>query len=445
LQGDKLRKIKEGGHSSRRFVSLAVLAIFSVQMLLIMVSYNTSMNENIEKQSLFSTYLTWHVDTDLQFMSNILGVEGNQNIGLSLVTLRDSENKIEELNRFNPDTADLLSTSYLSSSGLFEVATNSVYKKFLKNLLGPEVYLLLLRLAFMSFSYLGFYYLLLVLAKSLPARIFPVFTIFLLINPWFFLDATSLFWSPAIRYAPIFYLCFVYLKKQGDTNLTIYQLLKIVVISIASSFNGFEMTGLTIGLVSIWLFFYSGRKDLKVIFCSIFVFFISIFGGFIAWFVVLVQQFQGNTSAALTSFSYTLLKHSNLNISEGLPTGALQSSDPDINLISALFRITSRTSLVLPYDLMIILRSDSRVSQILVLIFVTFTSISVSLFLVSFILRIPLKITLVFSILLITWVFSIKSYAYHHVHILGSALLMLMYVLIISPRLDHRGDTHNNF
>jgi hypothetical protein len=440
-----LKKIKEGGHPSRRFVSQAVLAIFSVQVLLIMVSYNVSMNENIEKKTLFSTYLTWHVDTDLQFMSNILGIEGNQNVGLSLVTLSGSENKIEELNRFNPTTRELISTSYLSSSGLFEVATNWIYKSVFKNLLNPEVYLLLIRLVFMSSSYLGFYYLLLVLAKSIPVRIFPVFTVFFLINPWFFLDATSLFWSPAIRYAPIFYLCFVYLKKQEDTNLTLYQLLKIVVISIASSFNGFEMTGLTIGLVSVWLFFSSRRKDAKVFFYSVFVFFVSIFGGLIAWFIVLVQQFQGSAYAASAAFRYTLLKHSNLEISKGFPAGALQSSDPDINFISALFRVTSRTSLVLPYDLMILLRGDTRVAQILVLVFVTLTSIAASLFLISLVLRIPLKITFVFFILLIAWVFSIKSYAYHHVHILGSALLMLTYLFIISPRLDRRSDAHNNF
>lgn len=440
-----MREIEVGGHSSRRFVSLAILVTFSLQVLLMMVSYNTSVNESIKNKSLFATYLTWHVDTDLQFMSNILGIEGNQNVGLSLVTSKSTVTKIEELNRFNPDTKDLKSVSYFSSSGLFEIASNWIYKSVFKNSLDPEVYLLLLRLLFMSFSYLGFYYLLLVLAKSLPVRIFPSFTIFFLVNPWLFLDATSLFWSPAIRYAPIFYVCFIYIRKSGDVKMSFYQLLKIVFVSTVSSFNGFEMTGLIVGLASIWLFFSDGRKDVKRIFRSTSVFLVSIFGGLIGWFLVLVQQFQGDTSAALSAFRYTLLKHSNLKISEGLPAGALQSSDPDVNFITAFFRITSRTSLILPYDLMIILRGDSKVSQILALIFVTFTSLAVCLILVSMILHIPPRNILVSIVLLITWVFSIKSYAYHHVHILGSALLIFIYLLVISPRLDHRSEAHNYF
>jgi hypothetical protein len=440
-----MNKRAEGTPSSNKFVSLAVLCTFIFQISLVLASYSLNAKEDMGQRKLLGAYSTWHVDTDLQFMSNILGVEGNQNIGLSLVTAKDPKIEINQINRFNPEISGLISTPYLSSSGLFEISSNWLYERGFKDLLNPKIYLIWLRFLLITLSYLGYYFFLMMLANSLQTRFFPLITLFFLFNPWLFLDSTSLFWSPAIRYAPIFYLCYLCQKKQGRLNLARRHFLILATISIASTFNGFEMTTLVVGIVSIWLLISSERNKVGKYLYLVFFTFVSILGGLFAWFIVLVQQLNGQTSTAMSVFRYTLFKHSNLKVADALPMNVLESSDPNVNLFSALFRITARTSLVLPYDLMIIFRGEGELTQIMVFFFVTMTSFLVLFILVVSIMHVPLKISGAFLLLLLTWVISIKSYVFHHVHILGSVLLLFTFMIAVSPRLERRSNAHNSF
>jgi hypothetical protein len=440
-----MRKIFNRSHSSKKFVRFAVIATLSIQIALMLASYNLVSREYNAQGKLFDTYLTWHVDTDLQFMSGILGIEPNQRFGLNIVTSSNPAVPVSELNRLNPLTSDLVSEAYLSSSGIFEIASNWVYRSVFDELVSPTAFLIILRLLFMTLSYAGFYYFLMLVADCFRGRYFPLLVLFCLYNPWFFLDASSLSWSPAIRYAPIFFISYQLHRMHNKLDMPIHNGLLTVLLLVASTFNGFEMTGLVAGLVLIWSFLNRQQRSLTHLMASVATVFISIVGAFISWLVVLIVQFEGNASTAFSLIRYTLFKHSTFNSSNPLPPGALASSDPEVSALSALFRIAVRTSLLIPYDLMLILRGDSKITHALLFFFVTLTSLATAILVVTYILGTRPSLLTAFLLVLMVWVFSIKSYAYHHVHILGSALLLFAFMLTLTSRLERDRNAHNSF
>jgi hypothetical protein len=440
-----MRNIVNRSHSSTKFVRLAVISTLLLQIALMLVSYNLISRDYTAQGKFFDTYLSWHVDTDLQFMSGILGIDPNQRFGLSLVTSSNAAVHVSGLNRFNPLTTDLVSEPYLSSSGIFEITSNWVYKSVFDELVSPTAFLIILRLLFMTLSYVGFYYFLMLLADCFHGRYFPLLVLLCLYNPWFFLDASSLFWSPAIRYAPIFLISFQLRRMQNESDTPIRNGLLVVLFLMASTFNGFEVTGLVAGLVLIWLFLFGRKRSLTHLLTVTAAVFISIIGAFISWFVVLIVQFQGNASTAFSVIRYTLFKHANFSASNPFPTGALASSDPEVSALSAFFRIAVRTSLLIPYDLMLILRGESKTTQALLFFFVTLTSLATAILLVTYFLGTPPSLLAMHLFVIMFWVFSIKSYAFHHVHILGSALLLFALMLTITSRLERDRNAHDNF
>lgn len=440
-----MKNIVNHSHSSTKFVRLAVISTLLLQITLMFASYNLISREYTAQGKFFDTYLTWHVDTDLQFMSGILGIEPNQRFGLSLVTSSNAAVHVSNLNRFNPLTSDLVSEPYLSSSGIFEIVSNWIYKSVFDEFVSPTAFLIILRLLFMTLSYVGFYYFLILLADCFRGRYFPFLVLLCLYNPWFFLDASSLSWSPAIRYAPIFFISFQLRRMHNESDTSIRNALLVVLFLVASTFNGFEMTGLVAGLVMIWLFLNRPQRSLTHLLTATATVFISIVGAIVSWLVVLVVQFQGNTSTAFSVIRYTLFKHSDFNSSNPLPPGALASSDPEVTALSALFRMAFRTSLLIPYDLMLILRGDSKTTQALLFFFVTLTSLATAILIVTYLLSPPASLLASFLFILMFWVFSIKSYAYHHVHILGSAMLLFTFMLTITSRLERDRNAHDNF
>jgi hypothetical protein len=228
-------------------------------------------------------------------------------------------------------------------------------------------------------------------------------------------------------------------------DMPIHNGLLTVLLLVASTFNGFEMTGLVAGLVLIWSFLNRQQRSLTHLMASVATVFISIVGAFISWLVVLIVQFEGNASTAFSLIRYTLFKHSTFNSSNPLPPGALASSDPEVSALSALFRIAVRTSLLIPYDLMLILRGDSKITHALLFFFVTLTSLATAILVVTYFLGTRPSLLTAFLLVLMVWVFSIKSYAYHHVHILGSALLLFAFMLTITSRLERDRHAHNSF
>jgi hypothetical protein len=429
----------------KKLISVSIIIAVSIQMVLITISFNSKgmASETISK--IQKIYSVWHVDTDLQIMSKIIGIEGNKEIGLSLVTATSKSYNINDVNRFNPEINGLNSSPYLSSSGIIEILSNWIFFKVINERISPNFFLLILRVVLLLISYFGFYCLLMILSLSIKGRIFPIFMIIFLFGPWLFLDATSLFWSPAIRFAPLIYLAYLFIRNMNMTKVSRIQSLNLILLIVISTFNGFEYSFLVTGIILIWYYKISDGKSIKRLLNCLMLGFFSVLGSLLSWYFVLIHQLQNNSISAISVIRYTIFKHSSLKFAGNLSVGALQSADPQINAFSALFRMLARTSLLLPYDIMLVIRGENRFSQILIFIFVFLTSFTSVLILMLLLRGIPAVILLNTISLLVIWIVSIKSYAFHHVHILGSALLIYLCVLYILPIIEKDKIANHNF
>jgi hypothetical protein len=161
-----------------------------------------------------------------------------------------------------------------------------------------------------------------------------------------------------------------------------------------------------------------------------------IFAGVISilqWLFIVQINFK-NWNSSISLIQYTLFKHSSFGGNAPVPLGGLASGDSSISFLQSLIRVVFKTSLLFPYDLIQNFTNGAGHLDFTLKSIVFFTSFGLTSMVVMFLLKRKISILLFISIFLI-WIYSIKSYAYHHVHIIGTALIFyLIFCLLMIPK-----------
>jgi len=110
------------------------------------------------------------------------------------------------------------------------------------------------------------------------------------------------------------------------------------------------------------------------------------------------------------------------------------SSDVHVNAIQAIFRVFIQCSLLLPYTLLREFDSSSHKTILALKIIAILTSPLIFIIFYTFTRKLGFKETCLL-ILLLAWVVTIRSYSYHHTHIIGSGILLYYCVMLtITPK-----------
>jgi hypothetical protein len=405
------------------------MAIFFclIQVFCVILSANISSSER-NMNPLVKFYVNWHSDTDLQVVAKLLNVSGiGKSNALYLVTSDPNNLSSNQMNRFSFDISRQIAQNYWSSSGLLAVIINLTYIKILHYFFNPFIFLLLLRFIIIIISSYCIYLLSRQLFANKGQFKGPLFSFILFLNPWFFANTSSFFLAECFRFAPIFYLLF--LKINHKDIFTIRKLSILGLFLILSTLNGFEFSLLCFGMTLVILFDEANRRHLKEVKSIFMTLAVSICFSFISWFVVLYSYFK-DAMQSLNIIIYNTTKHSGLFDQISVPKEALISSDVHVNTIQVIFRVFIQCSLLLPYTLLRALDDlpDSRILTLKIVALLT----SPIIVLIYFILTRKLNVTgVLFLLLLLLWIVSIKSYAYHHTHIIGSAILLYICVILI--------------
>jgi hypothetical protein len=370
-------------------------------------------------------YSNWHKDTELQIQAHGYAIPGAEtNMGLSLVTQNDLN---IQSNRFIINSRNYSATEYLSSSGLSVVLLNSIYDK-INSKVSPDLFFYLLRLINLSITFICIYYLFAALSKKLNFYPLNGSLILFLLTPWIFLDSTSLFWSLPARFAPIFYISYLVSKNDNLIILKFWKTLLLTLSLVVSTFCGFEYSFLVFmsaTLLFLKLFPKSEHKSrLNLLVAIIFSAVLSI----LSWLLML-RIYLHNWSDSMNVLKYTFFKHMASNSSIP-PFGGLASGDSAVGILQSLIRVTIQTSLILPYDLIQLISNNTSKTNFLTKFTIGATSFGVILVIIFFYKK-PKKIFVSYILVYLIWILTIKSYVYHHVHIIGTALILYLMVYLL--------------
>jgi hypothetical protein len=415
---------------SKRLQILSVCLSALIIHLALMANASNLSNDSLpDANFLKKIYANWHVDTDLQVQAKVLNLEGSNSFeGLGLVTSKNPSVNVYDLNRFNVDTSTLISTPYWSSSGLNAVLFNNLYFKFFKGLVAPTLFLFIVRAILLLLSVVGIFYFVSALSQHFSSLNTFLFVVVFIYSPWIFLDLTSFLWSPILRFMPFFYLAYLKQRKNNICRIGRKERFLLSVTLVISTFNGFELSGIIFASTLLVLFRNSSGTRIKRTWHSFSLICISVIFSFFSWFLILFSSFS-NGSLALKVMLYNLFKHSSVGTLEQVPGITLQSSDENIKFFESLFRLLFRTSVLVPYDIVIKFNMDNFLINTLVNLFILFSSFGFVFMLM--ILKRKRVDKLLFAIVCF-WIISIKSFAYHHVHILGTTLLIYLILIVFS-------------
>ena len=368
-------------------------------------------------------YAQWHADTDLQIMAKVVAVPGTGNSnGLYLVTSSSKDFAASEVNRFRFSNLELVAQDYWSSSGLFAVFVNYSFTKVF-SFLNPFIFLFILRIVFLIIAIISIRILIKTIVKHRSSRFIFALGFFTFFNPWFFLGATSFFWSDWMRFSPVIYL--LYLESQGKSPFVFKRLLVLFFLLVTSTFSGFEVAVLVYGVSAGVLLSSELFPKYHILRFIIPTYIFAALASIYCWFIVLLNHFQ-TVSTSLQIISYTLVKHG-IAPPEATPKGALSAGSGTVTLMETFLNLFFKTSLLLPYDLTIQLKNEIGNRHVVNLFTLLTSSIVVMLL---FVWKFSLNSRIVFTTLsLFLWFLIINSYAYHHVHLLGSSLLILWFVV----------------
>jgi hypothetical protein len=418
--------MSQKNHAENTVIKKIVFAFFLMQIsvLTIMSFSNLSM---VHKNNIaVGMYSNWHEDTELQILAHAYSISGaEKNLGLSLVLQNDLNSSS---NRFIINYQDFKATHYLSSSGVHIYLLNYIYDKIHSHVT-PDLYFYLLRVINLSLTYLCFFYLFSAILKKMG--LFPTIIVLItfMFTPWILLDSTSLFWSIPLRFAPIFYLSYLIWKS---VNFVIFRLKENLILFftlIVSTFCGFEYSILVfMSVVIIYLNLLTKTKLQNVINLPV-VFVTSTIVALLTWLFTLRFYF-GNWTDSIKLFKYTFFKHWNSDDSSIAPIGGLVSGDDTVEFLQSLIRVTFKTSLLLPYDLIQLVSNQSNQLNLLMKIIIGGTSFGIFLLIIVFRSG-PKLLTASYISVYIIWIFTIKSYVFHHVHIIGTALILFLMVYLL--------------